>query len=299
MSSTEFADPRFVDIDTWSLPRAVAAMLDGQISALQSLQSQIDIMASAADAAAIRLGRLSQQGRLIYAGAGTSGRVAVQDGVELGPTFGWSESRLCYLMAGGMSALAASAEGAEDDAVAARTAVKANGICADDVVIGVAASGRTPFTLSVIEAARSAGALTIAIANNADTPLLTAAEHAILAATGSEVIAGSTRMQAGTAQKVALNTLSTAIMLRLGRVYRGLMVDMVISNDKLLARARRIVQQLSGCSAQKAVAAMEMGDRNIKAAVLIAKGLSPDGAQTLLAAHGGILRSAIKALDGD
>ncbi|MEQ1725385.1 MAG: N-acetylmuramic acid 6-phosphate etherase [Sphingopyxis sp.] len=293
MASTEHPDPRYADIDCWPTEQAVEAMLEGHLAAVAALRTQSDAIAQAVIAAA---DRLKLGGRLVYAGAGTSGRVAVQDGVELGPTFGWSAERLLYLMAGGMSALAASAEGAEDDAITARTAVEANGISADDVAIGVAASGCTPFTIAVIEAARSAGALTIAIANNADTPLLNAAEHAILADTGSEVIAGSTRMQAGTAQKVVLNTLSTAIMLRLGRVYRGLMVDMVISNDKLLARAHTIVQQLSGCSAQTAVAAVEAGGRNIKAAVLIAKGLSPDGAQVLLAAHGGILRDAIGAL---
>lgn len=296
MASTEHPDSRYADIDCWPTEQAVEAMLGGQLSTVRLLQSQTSALAAAADAMATRLGK---NGRLIYAGAGTSGRIAVQDGVELGPTFGWPAERLLYLMAGGMDALAASAEGAEDDADAARTAVAATTVGPDDVVIGVAASGRTPFTIAVIEAARSAGALTIAIANNADTPLLNAAEHAILADSGSEVIAGSTRMQAGTAQKVLLNTLSTAIMLRLGRVYRGLMVDMIISNDKLLARAQRIVQELAECSEDVAVAAIEASERNIKAAVLIAKGLSPEGAQVLLTEHGGILRDAIGALGSD
>ncbi|MEQ1510010.1 MAG: N-acetylmuramic acid 6-phosphate etherase [Sphingopyxis sp.] len=293
MTSTESQDPRYIDIDRWSTHDAVRALIDGQIAAAKSLPTQADAIANAVEAAALRL---KPGGRLVYAGAGTSGRLAVQDGVELGPTFGWPAGRLLTLMAGGVAALSTSAEGAEDDAEAARAAVAANAIGAGDVVIGVAASGRTPYTLAVIEAARSAGALTIAIANNIDTPLLTAAEHAILAATGCEVIAGSTRMQAGTAQKVVLNTLSTAIMLKLGRVYRGLMVDMVISNDKLLARAHGIVQQLTGCNHDTAVEAVAAGGRDIKAAVLIAMGLPPEGAHRLLGEHGGMLRSAIESL---
>lgn len=293
MMSTEHPDPRYAEIDAWPIADAVSAMLEGQLAAIAALRTQAEVIAQAATAAA---DRLNHGGRLVYAGAGTSGRVAVQDGVELGPTFGWPATRLLYLMAGGMSALAASAEGAEDDAEAACAAVRTSGIGPDDVVIGVAASGRTPFTTAVIVAARAAGALTIAIANNPGTPLLGAADHSILADTGAEVIAGSTRMQAGTAQKVVLNTLSTAIMLRLGRVYRGLMVDMVISNDKLLRRAHHIVQTLAECSEDVAVAAIEAGGRDIKSAVLIAKGLSPDVAWALLAEHGGILRDAIRAL---
>lgn len=293
MPNTEHPDPRYTHIDAWPTLDAVHAMLDGQVAAIATLRTQTEAIAGAADAAA---DRLKHGGRLVYTGAGTSGRVAVQDGVELGPTFGWPAARLLYLMAGGMAALAASAEGAEDDGEAARAAVNANEIGPDDVVIGVAASGRTPFTIAVIEAARAVGALTIVIANNPGTPLLSAADHTVLADTGSEVIAGSTRMQAGTAQKVVLNTLSTAIMLRLGRVYRGLMVDMVISNDKLLRRAHRIVQTLAECNEDAAVAAIEAGGRDIKAAVLIAKGLSSDAARALLAKHGGILRSAIGAL---
>lgn len=290
MSSTEDRNAQFIDIDRWPTGAAIGAMLDGQIAALNAVRPAVDAMALAAEAAAARLAR---GGRLAYAGAGTSGRVAVQDGVELGPTFGWPAHRLVYLMAGGMSALASSAEGAEDDGPAARAALDAAGIGPDDVLIGVAASGRTPFTLAAIDYGRSAGALTIAIANNADTPLLHAAEHGLLAATGSEIIAGSTRMQAGTAQKAMLNMLSTAIMLRLGRVYQGLMVDMQISNDKLLARAQHMVATISGCSAPVAADALETAGRNIKTAILIARGATPDAARADLARHQGQLRNVL------
>jgi N-acetylmuramic acid 6-phosphate etherase len=294
MSNTESLDPRFADIDRWPTDAAVEAMLDGQIAAIASIKSQTGLIAAAAEAAAERL---RHGGRLVYAGAGTSGRVAVQDGVELGPTFGWRAERLVYLMAGGMDALVQSAEGAEDDADAAQSAIAANAVGIRDVVIGVAASGRTPFTIGAIRAARKAGALTIAIANNPGSALLEVAEHALMADTGSEVIAGSTRMKAGTAQKAVLNLLSTAIMLRLGRVYRGLMVDMVISNDKLLNRAYGIVQSLTDCSEASAIQAVQAANHDIKRAVLIAMGQTPPQAAALLDAHHGILRDAITALE--
>lgn len=294
MGNTESLDPRFVDIDDWPTADAVAAMLAGQRSAAAAVESQVAAIAAAADAASARL---RAGGRLAYAGAGTSGRVAVQDGVELGPTFGWPQERLIFLLAGGLAALSVSAEGAEDDSADARRQVGDAGIGPNDVLIGTAASGRTPFTVAAIDAARAAGALTIGLANNADSPLLEAAEHPLLADTGSEVIAGSTRMQAGTAQKIVLNLLSTAIMLRLGRVHRGLMVDMVISNDKLLHRARNMVRTLSGCDEEAAAAALEASGNDIKAAVLTARGLQPADAADLLARNCNILRQAIDELE--
>ena len=218
--TTETVDPRYADLDRWPTALAVEAMLEGQMAAIAALKDQSGAIAAAADAAAARL---REGGRLVYVGAGTSGRVAVQDGVELTPTYSWPDERLVFLLAGGMDALAHSAEGAEDDDAAARAEIAAADIGQNDVVIGVAASGRTPYAVAAIDAARAAGALTIGLANNPGTPLLAGAEHPILADTGSEIVAGSTRMKAGTAQKVALNLLSTAIMLRLGRVYRGLM----------------------------------------------------------------------------
>ncbi len=294
MPSTESLNPRFADIDSWPTIEAVEAMLEGQMAAIASIKSQTHQIATAAEAAATRL---KNGGRLVYVGAGTSGRVAVQDGVELGPTFGWPTARLLYVMAGGIDALVHSAEGAEDDADDARSRITESGINADDVVIGVAASGRTPFTIAALNAANEAGALTIAIANNAGTELLGAGQYGLLAATGSEAIAGSTRMKAGTAQKAILNLLSTAIMLRLGRVYRGLMVDMVISNDKLLNRAFGIVRALSRCSEAAAIEAVHLASNDIKTAVLIALGVDPASAAALLREHGGILRGAVEALD--
>ncbi|MDF7777906.1 N-acetylmuramic acid 6-phosphate etherase, partial [Sphingomonas sp. AOB5] len=224
-----------------------------------------------------------------------SGRVAVQDGVELGPTYGWPEARTVYLMAGGPKALTDAVEGAEADADAARTEIAAAGVGPDDVVIGVAASGRTPYTVAAVEAARAAGALTLGIANNPDTALLAAAEHPVLIETGSEIVAGSTRMKAGTAQKAALNLFSTATMIRLGGVYRGRMVGMRISNVKLQARGEAMVAELAGVDRDTARAALDAAGRDIRKAVLIASGMSAEAAAAALDAAGGNLREALRA----
>lgn len=292
---TESTDPRYIDIDGWPTETAVQAMLEGQMAAVASLASQVGAIAVAADRAA---DRLRAGGRIVYVGAGTSGRVAVQDGVELVPTYNWPKARLAYLLAGGMAALAASVEGAEDDRAAAVAAVEAGDIGAEDVVVGVAASGRTPYTIAAIEAARLRGALTIAIANNPDAPLLAAAELAILADTGAELVAGSTRMKAGTAQKAVLNMLSTAIMLRCGRVYRGMMVNMRVSNAKLAIRARRMVADLAGVDDERAAAALRSADDDIKLAVLLAQGAGLRDARDRLAAADGELRLALESSAG-
>jgi N-acetylmuramic acid 6-phosphate etherase len=290
MATTEERAAAFAHVDALPTRDAVAAMLDGQFAALEAVRAAITAIAQAADDAAhvLRGG-----GRLAYAGAGTSGRLGTLDGVELGPTFGWPANRLCFLLAGGMAAMERSVEGAEDDAEAGAAGVRHQGLGHGDVLIGIAASGRTPFTVAAVETARAAGALTIAVANNPETPLLAAAAHPLLAATGSEIIAGSTRMKAGTAQKAMLNMLSTAIMLRLGRVHDGLMVDMQISNAKLLQRGRAMVQTLTGCNATQAAEALQAAQNNIKLAVLIALGDTPAAAAARLAAHGDELGTAL------
>lgn len=286
--NTEAADPRFVDIDGWLAADAAAAVLAAQRAAVATLDA--DAIAAAAEAAAARL---RQGGRIAYAGAGTSGRLAVQDGVELTPTYDWPEERLVFLLAGGAAAMMRGVEGAEDDAGAARDGVAAAGLDEEDVLVAVAASGRTPYTLAAVEAARAAGVLTIAIANNRHAPLLAAAEHAILADTGAEVIAGSTRMAAGTAQKAALTTWSTTTMLRLGRVYRGRMVDLRVTNAKLRTRAEAMVAELAGVGGASAAAALDAAGQRVKPAILVARGLSPVAATARLADADGDLRRAL------
>lgn len=289
--ATEKIDPRYEDIDQWPIARAVEAMVDGQAAAIASVRGLTGPIAAAAEAAGLRLGNT---GRLAYVGAGTSGRIAVQDGVELYPTFNWPRARVHFLMAGGLKALTEAVEGAEDDAEAGAHAVREAGFGAADVVVGLAASGRTPYTVAAMRAARAAGALTIGIANNPATPLLDAVDHPLLVDTGPEVVAGSTRMQAGTAQKAVLNLLSTAIMLRKGLVYRGRMVNMRVSNAKLLARGQRMVADLAHVDRDAADAALEVADRDVKTGVLIAMGASLEEARALLIASDLNLRAALR-----
>ena len=290
---TETVDPRYTDVDRWPTLSVVETMLEGQLAAIAALKDQIGAIAAAAEAAAARM---HKGGRLVYAGAGTSGRLAVQDGVELTPTYNWPSDRLVFLVAGGTGALMRSVEGAEDNVEVARDEVAAAEVGPDDVLIAVAASGRTPYAVAALEAARARGALTIAIANNPGTPLLAAAEHPIVADTGAEIVAGSTRMKAGTAQKAALNMLSTAIMLRCGLVHRGLMVNMLISNEKLAQRARRMVATLAGIDEARAADALELAGNDLRRAVLIARGLSPQDAADRLAQAGGDLGDALASL---
>lgn len=289
---TEDVNPRFVGLDGWSSADVVDAIYEGQLASLAATRAALPAISAAVEQVADRLG---DDGRLVYVGAGTSGRLAVLDGVELAPTFNWPKERLAYCLAGGEKALVVSVEGAEDDAGDGARQIEALNVGASDVVIGVAASGRTPFTVGAVERARALGALTVGIANNKDAALLLASECPILIETGSEVVAGSTRMKAGTSQKVVLNMLSTAVMVRLGRIYQGYMVDMVISNDKLHDRAIRIVAELAACGQDEAKTALKMANNDIKEAVLIALGEDQAESQNLLSEAGGNLRRALSA----
>ena len=268
-------------------------MWEGQLAAVAALGPALPALAAAVNAAAERL---RDGGRLVYAGAGTSGRIGVQDGAELAPTFDWPPERTVFLMAGGEAALIRAAEGAEDRADHAEQDARDARLSAQDVLIGVAASGATPYTVGCVAAARAAGALTIGIANSPGAPLLAAAEHPILIETGPEAIAGSTRMKAGTAQRAALTLFSTALMTKLGRVYRGQMVDMLARNDKLRRRALRMLRALTGCSTEQAAAALTQTDGRVKPAVLVVRGLRATEAAALLERSGGDLRRAERAL---
>lgn len=291
--ATEDVDPRFTDLDAWPFASAMEAMWDGQMSAVAAVRAALPALTAAAAAAAEVLG---ETGRLIYVGAGTSGRVAVQDGAELPPTFDWPLERIVFAMAGGRGALISSVEGAEDDAADGISQIEGAGTGAADVVIGVAASGTTPFTVAAVARATELGAVTIGIANNAGAPLLAAARFPVLIETGSELIAGSTRMKAGTAQKVVLNLISTGIMLKLGRVYRGMMVNMRTANVKLKLRAERMVARIAGCDLDEAAAALQTTHGDIKLATLVVLGYSPEMAAAILSRSGGNLRVALSEL---
>lgn len=290
---TEQVSPRFIDLDAWDSRDVIAAMYEGQLAAAAAVQAALGDIAKAVDDSVPGLRR---NGRIVYAGAGTSGRIGVQDGSELPPTFGWPPDRLVFAMAGGLGALTQSAEGAEDDEEAGSTALADVGIGPDDVVIGIAASGTTPYTIGALRAATQAGAVTIALSNNPGAPVFEVARHRILVATGPEVIAGSTRMKAGTAQKIVLNLFSSAVMTRLGRVYRGNMVHMRASNAKLRRRAEAMVSQIAGCDSEDAALYLERGEGDVKTAVLLGFGLTPSEASQVLERHEGNLRSAIDEL---
>jgi N-acetylmuramic acid 6-phosphate etherase len=211
------------------------------------------------------------------------------------PTFSWPEERLVLLMAGGSNALVRSVEGAEDEIERAEQLVQQHAVDGRDVLIAVAASGTTAFTLACLRAAKRRAALTIGIANNFGTPILEEADHPIWLDTGPEPIAGSTRLKAGTAQKIALNLLSTLLMILLGRVYDGLMVDVQAVNQKLVRRSEDIVMRVTGSSRDAARAALQQARGSIKLAVMLLHGCDPErGAQLLEQAHGR-LRSALAA----
>ena len=288
---TERASPRFSDIDLWEPKDVLEALIESQMTAVAAARSALPAMEAAALAMEVRL---KGGGRLIYAGAGTSGRLAVQDGAELVPTFNWPRERLLLLMAGGSEALLRSAEGAEDDVAAARELVRQHSVGQSDVIIAVAASGATPFTVTCLREAKARGALTVGIANNRSAPLLLEADHPIWLDTGAEPIAGSTRMKAGTAQRVTLNLLSTLVMIRLGRVHQGLMVDVQAINAKLVARSEAILRRLTGRSADDVHDALQHAGGNIKIAVLLLQGVTAKDAAAFIAQADGRLRTALE-----
>jgi len=290
---TERPSPRYSGIDIWEPADVLDAMIEGQFAAVAAVRAA----RPALEAAALAMeARLRQCGRLVYAGAGTSGRLAVQDGAELMPTFSWPEERLLLLMAGGKDALLQSVEGAEDEVEHATRLVRQHGIGGNDVLIAVAASGTTPFTLACLREAKKRRALTIGIANNRDAPLLQEADHPIFLDTGSEPIAGSTRMKAGTAQRIALNLLSSLLMILQGRVYEGLMVDVQAVNKKLVRRSESMLARLTRADPPQVRDALERADGSVKLAFLLLQGLSLKEAKRLLERTGGQLRAAMSLI---
>lgn len=233
------------------------------------------------------------ESRFIYVGAGTSGVVAALDGIELPCTFGWPEERLKVYRADHAENVLTIATAQDDMLERAIADFESANIAPNDVVVAVSASGNTPYTCRFGILAKESGALLVGIANNGDSTLLKDADHPIFLDTGPEVIAGSTRLKAGTAQKTALGMLSTLVMIRLGHVYNGYMVDMVPENDKLRQRATRMVADIAGVSKDEARHALSKGNNNVKIAVLITKGLTPAQAREALSDSGGSLREAL------
>jgi N-acetylmuramic acid 6-phosphate etherase len=288
--ATERPSPRYSAIDVWDPSEVLDAMVEGQFSAVAAVRAARPALEQAALAMERRL---RHRGRLVYVGAGTSGRLAVQDGAELMPTFSWPPDRLVLLMAGGHDALLQSVEGAEDAIEHAEREVREHGVNARDVVIAVAASGTTPFTLACLRAARERGALTVGIANNPGTPILEESDHPVWLDTGSEPIAGSTRMKAGTAQRITLTLLSTLLMILLGRVYEGLMVDVQVVNQKLVRRSEDMLMQLTGRHRDEVRTALHRAEGSVKLAVMLLNGCDVAEARTLLERSRGHLRAAL------
>lgn len=279
-------------MEEWPADEILLAILAAQENAVAAIRASIPAMAAAAEEAAQRL--TDPEGRIVYIGAGTPGRLGVQDGVELAPTYGWLRTE--FVIAGRGAALIRSVEGAEDDVAAAQDQIAALNLTPADVCIAVSASGTTPFTVAACRAARATGAQTIGIASNDNSPLLDAAEYKIPIDTGPEPVAGSTRMNAGTAQKVALNMISTLIMMRLGHVFDGMMVDVQLTNEKLRRRAEKMIARIAQCDEETAARSLEGAEGKVKLAVLLARGLDPAQAEEHLARNGGNLRRVLNSL---
>lgn len=286
LPDTEASNPRSAGLDLLATPELVELLVDEQHRAVDAVAAQAAAIAGVVDAI---VERLEKGGSLHYAGAGTSGRIATLDAAEMPPTFGTDASLVRAHVAGGGDALLHAVEGAEDDAAAGAAAM--NGIGPHDAVIGLSASGGARFVISAIERARELGAYTAAIVNSRRTPLALAAQTAIVLETGPEPLTGSTRLKAGTAQKIALNAISTAAMVRLGKVHGHLMVDVVATNDKLRGRALRLVCTLTGASEEEARALLEAAGGSVKiATVMQRRGVDAERAIELLAGVRGSLR---------
>ncbi|MFI8433670.1 N-acetylmuramic acid 6-phosphate etherase [Streptomyces sp. NPDC079020] len=292
--TTEAFRPELAEID--QLPTAeLARIMNGEDNTVPAaVAERLPEISAAIDATAERMAR---GGRLIYAGAGTAGRLGVLDASECPPTFNTDPSEVVGLIAGGPSAMVKAVEGAEDSKELAAADLDALRLTPDDTVVGISASGRTPYAIGAVEHARALGALTVGLSCNAGSALATAAEHGLEVVVGPELLTGSTRLKAGTAQKLVLNMISTITMIRLGKTYGNLMVDVRASNEKLRARSRRIVSLATGASDPEIEAALAATDGEVKNAILTILG-QVDGptAATLLTDSNGHLRAALAAV---
>ncbi|HIV57181.1 MAG TPA: N-acetylmuramic acid 6-phosphate etherase [Candidatus Stackebrandtia faecavium] len=290
--ATEGVDPRFAKIDEMSSYELASLMNETDAEVPQAIAQQLPFIAKAVDAICERM---AVGGRLRYVGAGTAGRMAVVDASECPPTFSTPPELVQAVLAGGAPAMTNATEGAEDDEAAGAEAMHIHDIGADDVVVGVTASGRTPFVLSAVSEARRRGALTVGLSCNRDSKLSAAAEHAIEVVVGNEVIAGSTRLKSGTAQKLVLNMISTIAMVRLGHTYGNYMVDMRVLNDKLAVRAANMVSEITGATNEASRVALHSAGNNAKTAILmIERDIDVDTARSLLSRADGRLGKALE-----
>lgn len=288
---TEHHRRDLLDLDLRPTGDLVALMTDDQHTAVAAVRAASGQITAAVDATVDRLEH--GDGRLVYVGAGTAGRIGLLDASECPPTF--NTDRVVAILAGGTGALTDAREAAEDDEGAAEEDLHRIAVEASDVVVGITASGRTPYTVAAVRHARRAGALTVGISSNPDAVLSRHVDHAIEIVSGPELLAGSTRLKAGTAQKILLNTLSTLVMIRLGKTFGNLMVDLRATNDKLQDRARRIVEEATGADPETAARCLDAAAGDVKTAVvsLLAE-VDPDEAARRLQANGGLVRAALE-----
>lgn len=291
MLKTETPSNLHTELDAYSIPDLVTAFVNDQLEAVRAVQSAGKEIAAAVEAA---VPRLEAGGRLIYVGAGTSGRLGLLDSVELYPTFSWPRERAVALLAGGSQAVFEAVEGAEDNVEQGVADIAAAGTGPNDVVLLLASSGTTPYALAALRAAQSAGALTIGIANNIDAPVVLQADLGITLDTGSELISGSTRLKAGTSQKIMLNTFSSAVMIRLNKVYGNLMVDLKPTNAKLIRRAVHLTVLATGADEATARKTLDSCKFQVKVAIVaIKRGIGVEAAEARLAVAHGSVRTAI------
>jgi N-acetylmuramic acid 6-phosphate etherase len=293
LAGTEKTNPRSRGLDRKSTLDILRILNREDEGVAVAVQKELPQIARAVDAI---VRSLERGGKLIYVGAGTSGRIAIQDAAECPPTFGTRPQSVQALMAGGGKALRGAAEGAEDSATSGARDLAAAGLAKGDVVVGITASGTTPFVLGAVEFARSRGAVTIGVTSNAHSALAREARIAIVPQTGPEVIAGSTRLKAGTAQKMVLNLLSTTAMVRLGRVYDNWMVYVALTNHKLRQRGARILEEAAGVSTSTAARALRQTGHDLPVALVMLKsGRSASDSKRLLTHFGGNVRRALES----
>lgn len=289
---TEQVDSKYQELDVMSVSELLHAMNEGDLQVPKAISKVLPEIESAINAI---VDRMSGGGRLIYIGAGTSGRLGVLDAAECGPTFSVTDEQVIAFIAGGESALTHAVEGAEDDSTAGAEDLKSIGLTSKDVVVGIAASGRTPYVLGGLAYAEKIGALKVGVTGNPNSEISKHVDHPIEIDSGPEMLAGSTRLKSGTAQKLVLNMISTITMVRLGKTFGNLMVDLQITNEKLRDRAKRIISQATGVSRSEAAQALvDSGDEVKVAIVMILLGIDAPSARKRLSSASNRVRDALK-----
>ena len=290
MKETEKKNKSFDTIENWELKKLLEELLQSQIKSFNAVKNALNEIELAVSSSLKKIKK--RNSKIVYVGAGTSGRIGALDGVELIPTFGWPDDRVQFCFSGDDPLKAT--EGSEDSEELAVEHFNKKNINRDDVVIGLAASGSTKYTLKIIELSRNMGALTIGISNNKNSLLLNVAEMKICLETGSEFLAGSTRLAAGTSQKIALNLFSTSLMIKLNRVYKGFMIDVVASNEKLKKRSQYILSEITGCSEETAIKLLKQTNYNIRLSLMLYHNYTIEDAQKILEENDNDLHKILK-----